>query len=116
MATSSDLSRLARAALVVLQGGNWVPPEERPAAEVSAEILAEYVGDYEVQPGVLIKIGLDDGQLYALDPGGRRLDMRPKSERTFFLLEVEATLTFLREDGKVIALDLNPGGEARRIE
>ncbi len=116
MATSGDLSRLARAALLVLRGESWVPPEERQAVEVAPEILAEYVGDYEVQPGVVIKIGLDDGELYALDPGGQRLDLRPQSESTFFLLEVDGKLSFLREDGKVVAIDLNPGGEARRIE
>jgi CubicO group peptidase (beta-lactamase class C family) len=116
LATSGDLSRLARAALLVLRGDRWVPPEKRQTAEVAPEILAEYVGKYEMQPGFVVKIGLDDGALYLEDPKGRRLDLRADSESTFFMLEIEGTLSFLREGGRVIAFDTNPGGTARRIE
>ena len=116
LATSGDLSRLARAALLELRGDRWVPPEERPVVEVPAEILAKYVGAYEVQPGVVLRVGLEDGALYVEDPGGRRLDLRASSPTTFFLVEVEGTLRFLREGGAVRALDLDPGGTARRID
>lgn len=116
LATSGDLSRLARAALLVLRGESWVPPEKRQAVEVPTEILAEYVGSYEMQPGFVVRVGLDNGKLYLEDPKGRRLELRAHSESTFFMLDIEGTLCFLREGGKVIAFDTDPGGTARRIE
>jgi len=115
MANSGDLSRLARAALVELRGETWVPPERRPAAPVPEKVLAGYVGDYEVQPGVTIHIGLEHGELYAEDPGGRRLRLRAHSETTFMLLGVEGTLTFRSEGGEIVEVDLDPGGVAKRI-
>ena len=99
------------------------PPEplvERTAVEVDPSVLSRYVGAYEVSPGLVLDVTLEDGQLALLAPGQGRLALQPESETAFFVSGVEVRVTFvLDEGGEVTGLVVHQGRQetsASRVE
>ena len=83
---------------------------EREEIPVAPEILAAYVGAYEIQPGGEIVITVEDGKLVM------RRGLRPKvpvfaeSETKFFAKVVDAQIEFEKDEkGTVTALVLHQG-------
>jgi D-alanyl-D-alanine-carboxypeptidase/D-alanyl-D-alanine-endopeptidase len=119
MSNSGDMSGVARAALALLRGEDYVTPSQRKTVEVGEEILEEYVGRYELQPDFVLSITRDAGQLFVQATGQARLRLHAATESEFFLREVEASIVFVRNDqGVVDQAILEQGGEraAKRIE
>ena len=94
-------------------------PEKRREVEVSEDILKAHVGNYELMPGFVLSITLEDGQLMAQATGQSKNELFAESENVFFLKVVEASLEFVKdESGKSVALILRQGGqeiEGKRI-
>ena len=78
------------------------------------------VGRYEVMPGFVTTITLEDGHLYAQNPGRTAVALYPASETEFFLRAVDARVRFLvDESGAVTGAILSQGGvefEATKVE
>jgi CubicO group peptidase (beta-lactamase class C family) len=88
------------------------PPRERTAVEVDVEILATYVGEYEVAPNLSFVITLEDDGLHVQPTGQNKAPIFPESETEFFFSVVDAQITFQRDDtGKVTGLVLHQGGQ-----
>lgn len=112
--------------LILHQNGNrkcqklkdYKPPVQ-VEIPVDAKILEQYVGRYELAPGVMFDVQLKDGQLQIQITGQPRFPVFPQAEDKFFYKVVEAQLTFKKDDsGKVTSLILHQGGvdqTARRI-
>ncbi|MGI9519428.1 MAG: serine hydrolase [Pirellulaceae bacterium] len=84
---------------------------EREIADVDFAIYDDYVGEYELAPGFSITVTRDGDRLLAQGTGQPALEIFPASETTYFPREVEAEMTFVRdEDGKVNELMLKQGG------
>lgn len=78
---------------------------------VDPKILEQYVGKYELKPGILFDVKLEGGQLQVMITGQPRYPVFAKSEDKFFYKVVEAQLTFKKdESGKVTSLILHQGG------
>ncbi|MEM8484897.1 MAG: serine hydrolase [Bacteroidota bacterium] len=88
--------------------------------EVAPEILASYVGTYEINPGFELTITLEGAQLYAQATGQPRLEIFAQSEVRFFLKVVQAELEFrVAEDGIADQVTLYQGGReapAKRVK
>lgn len=79
---------------------------------VSQEILNSYVGEYELQPGFIIKITETDGQLSAEATGQGVVTLSPISTTEFQVEQVEAKVEFVPEsDGSVKLMKLHQGGQ-----
>ncbi|MBE0661001.1 MAG: serine hydrolase [Bacteroidales bacterium] len=95
-------------------------PEKRREIEVPEEILKTHVGNYELMPGFVLYITLEDGKLMAQATGQSTNELFAESESVFFLKVVEASLEFIKdENGKTVALILKQGGqelEGKRIQ
>jgi hypothetical protein len=90
------------------------PPVERTEVEVSEEILATYVGEYELAPSFTITVTLEDGSLFGQATGQSRFPLFAESETAFFLRVVDAQLTFEVDDsGTVTGLVLHQNGARR---
>lgn len=88
------------------------PPKQRTAIEVNADVLARYVGAYQLSPSFMLDISLKDGALYVQPTGQPVFRLWPESETDFFLKEVDAQITFVRSaDGKTTALVLHQNGQ-----
>jgi hypothetical protein len=90
------------------------PParKERVAIEVPADVLATYAGTYQLAPAFAIVVSLKDGALYAQATDQPAFRLWPETQQDFFIKEVDAQVTFVREADKgVVALVLHQGGQ-----
>ena len=60
---------------------------ERAVAAVGPEVLAQYVGKYEMAPGAYATISMENGKLYGQVRGRDRTELFPESETKFFMIE-----------------------------
>lgn len=96
------------------------PPKEKPSVVVAPEILATYVGKYELQPGFVLEVTTNNGQIFAQATGQPQFEIFAEDEDTFFLKVVPASIDFNKdESGEVISLTLHQNGQdmpAKKIE
>jgi len=84
--------------------------------EVSEEVLSKYPGKFELQPGFIIEIILEDGQLVAHPTGQQKMRLFAYEENKFFLKIVNAQVEFNSEEGKVLSLTLYQNGEHKALK
>jgi CubicO group peptidase (beta-lactamase class C family) len=93
------------------------PPKVRTAIDLSANVLARYVGTYSVAPGLDLEITLTGAALYAQPTGQERLRLWPETETDFFLKEADVQVSFVRDaQGAVTELILHQGGQDSRAK
>lgn len=86
--------------------------EEQIEATVDPKIYEEYVGEYELIPGLIITITTEDNHIYAQLTGQDAFEIFPMSESDYFYKIVDAKITFERdENGKVVNLVLHQNGQ-----
>lgn len=71
---------------------------ERKEISVPAEILKQYVGTYEIQPGLNVTITLEGNQLFTQVTGQPRFPLFAESETKFFLKIVDAQDEFIKDE------------------
>jgi CubicO group peptidase (beta-lactamase class C family) len=87
------------------------PVKQRTAITLPAATLERYVGTYQLAPNFALAVTLDAGALYAEPTGQQKFHLWPESELDFFLKEIDAQVTFVRDaQGKVTGLVLHQGG------
>ncbi len=87
-------------------------PKAKVAIEVAPDILRQYEGVYELQPGFAVTISVKEDKIYAMATGQPEFEIFPEVEDTFFLKVVPAKLVFGRTDnGAVIEVTLHQGGQ-----
>lgn len=94
-------------------------PAERKEAHVDPKVFDDYVGEYEIAPGVTMNITRDADKLWVQATGQPRVQIFPESPTKFFLKVVDAQVTFVKDAaGRVTHLVLHQGGdrEAKRIK
>jgi len=81
------------------------------APAIDPEILASYVGKYELAPGFIVTISRDGNQLKAQATGQQAFPIYPKSSNVFYFKVVEAQLTFnTSAEGMIESVTLLQGG------
>ncbi|SDS40008.1 serine hydrolase [Winogradskyella sediminis] len=103
--TSPDVNKVSAVTKTIEQ--------EKKSIAVSAEILNNYTGTYEVKPNVNLTIGLDNtNQLYLLAPGQtKKVELFVETQNHFFVKIVDAEITFNKnETNNVISLTMNQSG------
>ncbi|HEX6628800.1 MAG TPA: serine hydrolase, partial [Gemmatimonadaceae bacterium] len=73
------------------------PPKARTAIDVRPDVLARYVGRYQLAPSFILEVTLKDNLLYAQATGQPMVRLWAESETSFFLKEVDAQLDFIRD-------------------
>ncbi len=87
------------------------PPKVHQEVKVDPKLFDDYVGHYEVAPGVVAEVKRQDNKLFVQLTGQPQLQLVPENETGFFLREVDAQITFVKEaDGKVSRLVIHQGG------
>ena len=88
------------------------PQGDRTAVDVEPEILADYLGEYQLAPTFSIVITMGEGTLLAQATGQPAFPIFPEGEDRFFYRVVDAQMTFQRdEDGRVTGLVLHQNGQ-----
>ncbi|MBM3795451.1 MAG: serine hydrolase [Acidobacteria bacterium] len=106
-----DPGRITNDALAIVLGGNPASPKDRTEVQVSREVKARYVGDYELMPSFILTVTLEGDQLMTQATRQGKLPVFPESETKFFPKVVDALITFeTDEGGKARGLVLEQGG------
>lgn len=71
---------------------------ERKTIELPADVLSRYVGSYRIDEGIEVAIELEAGHLFALSQGAPRYELRPTSEKEFYVPELDADVAFDLDD------------------
>ena len=88
------------------------PRKQYAAIELSEAKLAPYVGTYAFTPSFALEVTVDGGALWAQATGQSRFRLWPFAETEFFVKEVDAQVTFVRDaEGKVTSLVLHQNGQ-----
>jgi CubicO group peptidase (beta-lactamase class C family) len=99
---------------------NW--PEflepERVVAKVDPSIYAAYVGQYELNPGNIGTVTVENGRLFLQPPGQTKEELFPESETTFFLVvQGGPRVIFVKDaEGKVTEFILRVGSQERKAK
>jgi hypothetical protein len=67
---------------------------ERKTIELSTDVLSRYVGSYRLDESIEVAIELDAGGLFAIAQGTPRYELRPTSEKEFYLPDLDADVVF----------------------
>lgn len=92
-----------------------IAPKQRTAIDLPASGMAAYVGTYRLTPGWELEVTMQHGAPYVQSSfGGPAVRLWPETQNDFFVREVDAQLTFTRdESGAVTGLVLHQYGRDR---
>jgi CubicO group peptidase (beta-lactamase class C family) len=95
----------------VVHGEKVVLQSDRKEIKVPREVLARYVGSYELVPGIFITMSLDGDKFFTQLSGQPKFEVFAETEKDFFLKVVDAQLTFeMDAQGKVTDVVLRQNG------
>lgn len=84
---------------------------ERQAVAVDPKILDQYAGEYELQPGFVIKFFRQGERFMTQATGQGAFEIFPESETKFFLKVVDGQMEFVKDaSGKVTGMVLTQNG------
>ena len=88
--------------------------QERVEISIAPEKLIDYVGEYQLAPGLVVTVETRNDQLFVVLTGQSAIPVFPMAEDHFFYKVVDAEISFLRDDqDKVSTLVLHQNGEHR---
>jgi hypothetical protein len=91
-------------------------PSERKEMTLPVATLSQYVGTYELQPGVNMMIRLDGDHLTTQLTGQQQFRIFAESETKFFLKVVEAQVEFVKDaSGAVTHAVMHQNGRSREV-
>jgi CubicO group peptidase (beta-lactamase class C family) len=86
--------------------------EVKKEITVSADVLKQYVGEYELAPDFTITVTVENDKLFAQATGQNKFELFAEKENIFFLKVVDAKLEFRKDEkGVVKSLILYQGGQ-----
>jgi CubicO group peptidase (beta-lactamase class C family) len=89
--------------------------KERVEIEVEENILKQYVGEYELQPGFIISFSIEDGKMMTQATGQPKFQVFAETSSKFYLKVVPAEIEFMKnEKGEYDSLVLHQGGREMR--
>jgi CubicO group peptidase (beta-lactamase class C family) len=99
----------------VAQGEKVILPSERQEIALPTSIIANYVGSYELEPGSMLEITLENRQLMLKAPNQPKFAIFPETESQFFGKDPEAQIEFFKNaKGEVSHLMIHQLGRDRK--
>lgn len=87
-----------------------VVPEHKQAT-VDPRILPSYAGEYELKPGFVIAVTVENEQLFVQPTGQGKMPVYPSSPTDFFLKGAPLEISFVKDaEGKVTQMVVHQGG------
>ena len=88
------------------------PQKERSTVDVGTDVLARYVGKYQLAPNFFLDVTLKGNELYAQATNQPMVRLWPESETRFFFKEVDAQIDFVRDaQGNTTGMVLHQNGQ-----
>jgi serine-type D-Ala-D-Ala carboxypeptidase/endopeptidase len=88
------------------------PPKQRRAIAVNPQLFNDYVGQYQLTADFILTVSTQQNRLYLQASGQPQVELLAESETQFFIQEVDAQVTFMRDrQGRVKHLILHQTGQ-----
>ena len=114
---TGEVDHLAEDIMRMMAGVDVQPRSFEKAVEVPVEVMQKYVGKYELVPGAVFTVSVEDKKLMVGLTGQPAFQVYARSETEWFYKVVKATLTFkVDENGDCDALELFQFGVRRTAE
>ncbi len=116
---ASNPGKISQDLAAILLGDKYEIPSAKTVAKVDPKIYDAYVGQYQLAPNFLMTVSREGDRLMVQPTGQSKSEIFPESETTFFPKEIEASLTFVKDEkGNVTQLILHQNGEhpAKKIK
>jgi CubicO group peptidase (beta-lactamase class C family) len=81
---------------------NDVPAKEKIAIPMNSTTFDEFVGEYEIAPGFIVKVWRESTVFMAQASGDRAIEIHPENDHKFFIKGINADLEFLREEANKV--------------
>jgi CubicO group peptidase (beta-lactamase class C family) len=95
----------------LLNGQAYSIPHARTAIHVDTAILRLYVGEYQLSPGFILTMTLENGSLISQATGQGKVELFAEKENFFFLKVADIQIEFIKgPDNKVEKLILHQNG------
>jgi len=109
--SSPALAKIATDINALLNGKEVELPKTRKEITVDTAVLRQYIGGYELAPGFIITITLENGKLVSQATGQGKAELFAEKDDFFFLKVVDAQIEFIKgADGKIEKLILYQNG------
>ncbi len=106
--------RIAQDLAAIHFGEKYEIPRERVVAKVDPKIYDAYTGQYELKPDFVITITREGDRLMGQPTSQPKLELLPESETKFFIKEVDAQVSFVKDEkGQITHLILHQGGDQK---
>jgi len=93
------------------EGAESLKPAEVIEVKIDPEILKSYSGQYEMQPGMLATVTLENNNLFITAPGLPKTPMTAVASNEFEIKVVSARVAFLSDSNKISKIKVNMGGQ-----
>jgi len=108
----TPVGRISMGLAAIVFGEKYQIPQKRSSKKIDPARYDDYAGRYEINPNFSLIISSENGHLFCQPTGQNKLELYPESEAKFFLKEVDAQITFIRDEkGEVIELVLHQSGK-----
>lgn len=109
---TNEPGNVRRAVTSLLYNKGFDMPSGKLQVSLPLKTLQEYVGNYELAPGFIIKITLEGGALMGQATGQSPFRLYAERKDLFFLKVIDAQISFARKtDGKIEKLMLRQNGK-----
>ena len=89
--------------------------KDRKAIKLNGKLLDAYVGDYQLQPNVVLTLTRRGDRLFGRRTGGDQVEIFAESETEFFLKVADAQFTFVKDSaGRITQVIIHQGGLDQR--
>ena len=113
LSNTADYSANTRLGMHLVNAG-YALPKLRRQVPVDPQILATYVGHYELTPDFALTVRADGDRLFVQATKQQEFEVFAESERDFFYRVVDAQITFdAAENGQTRSLTLHQNGRDR---
>jgi len=97
----------------LLDGKPYDIPHGRTAIHLDTSLLQKYVGEYQLAPGFILTISVENGSLMSQATGQGKVELFAEKEDFFFLKVIDAQIEFMKgPDNKVEKLILHQNGQS----
>jgi predicted esterase len=80
---------------------------KKPCLKIDDKILEQYVGEYEINPQVHIKVVREDNQLIGIGPGNQKIPVCAETEQDFYIKGQYSNIHFQKDQtGKVTGFQM----------
>jgi CubicO group peptidase (beta-lactamase class C family) len=111
MSNSGVPTSIAQAAIQLLRGEEYIPPEEREYISVDQDVLDTYAGKYDLMGEIVLDVISEDGKLFLQMPDEPSAELLAETEARFLVKGTDYVLAFVTDDsGNVSHIAFEAGG------